>query len=484
MSLLKIAFSGIKWNFSVSMIRVIFQLLQISLLTRFLPKEDFGLVAMALFIVQFSNIFVDMGMTPAILNRQNSTKNEYSSIYWLNIFIALIIYGVLFFTAPLVAVFYQEPELYNVIPILGVNVLLIAIGLQHRAILQKEFKFKLIALIEMFSYFIGLITALLLVLNDYGLYSLVYSTLLVSFIANSLFLFYNFKLNPISLHFKFNETKPFLNVGGYSMGSTILDFFSREFDVLIIGKMLGTESLGVYSLSKQIVIKVISLVNPLVISVLSPLLASIQNEKEKIKSSYLKVVRYLAYINFPIYLFIIVFSKEILFTVYGSEYTEAYPILSFLAFTYCMSAISNPVGSLQIATGRTDIGFKWTFLRASITPIFIYIGALVNLTMVSFNYALLSLFFIIPLWFIQLRPMASIQLKEYINQFYKPFLFLIFVIIFYYLFEENTLSNNHFLFFLKFFILIFAYFLWMFLIDKKELLIFYRTIISAINKTR
>lgn len=113
------------------------------------------------------------------------------------------------------------------------------------------------------------------------------------------------------------------------MGSTLIDFFSHEIDVLIIGKMLGAESLGVYSLAKQIVRKLFSIINPIVINVLSPLLSSIQKEKQRLKVTYLKVVNYLAYINFPIYVLVIVASKEILHIVYGAAYAESYVILSF-----------------------------------------------------------------------------------------------------------------------------------------------------------
>jgi len=425
MNLRKTAISGIKWTTIGTTGRALFQLLQIAILTRFLPKEAFGLVAMVLFVVNFSNIFVDMGMASAILHRQNATKDEYSSIYWLNIFISLIFYGFLFFGAPAIARFYEQPVLNLLVPILGTNLLLMATGRQHRTIMQKQFRFKAIAVTELVAIFFGLAAATLLAINALGVYSLVYSTLLASFISNGLFLIQNLRLNPIQFHFRLRETRPFLKIGSFTMGSSLLDFFSHDMDILIIGKMLGAESLGVYSLAKQIVVKLFHIINPIVLNVLSPLLSSIQHQKEKLKNYFLKVIKYLAYINFPVYVVIIVASKEILHYVYGPDYADAYPVLSFLAFAYCLAALSNPVGSLQIATGRTDIGFKWTVLRVLITPAFIFVGSLYNITVVAAVYALLSVFFVLPLWYVQLRPMANIHLTEYLNQFYKPFVFFV-----------------------------------------------------------
>lgn len=486
MNLKKTAIGGIKWTTIGTLGRSIFQLLQISILTRFLPIEAFGLVAMVLFVVQFSNIFVDMGMTSAILHRQNATKNENSSIYWLNIFISLFLYGILFFGTPVLAHFYNEPELHMLIPILGTNLLLMASGRQHRTILQKQFQFKVIAVTELISFFLGLIAATLLAINDFGVYSLVYSTLLTSFISNGLFLVQNLRLNPIYFHFRIKETKPFLKIGGFTMGSTLLDFFSRETDILIIGKLLGAESLGAYSLAKQIVLKLFHIINPIVVSVLSPLLSSIQNEKERLKTSYLKSIKYLAYINFPVYSFIIVTSKEILHLLYGSDYAEYYLVLSFLAFSYCLNALSNPVGSLQIATGRTDIGFKWTIVRVIITPPVILAGALINIQAVAAIYALLSLLFIVPLWFIQLKPMANIRLKEYLNQFYKPLLFFLMAILVIYLLSYKTEITDSIIVnaILKVVVTFFAFAIFIISIDKKSIFETYNLFISTIKRIK
>lgn len=472
MSLRNKAVSGLKWTTFSTVGRSLFQLLQISILTRFLPKEAFGIVAMALFVVQFSNIFVDMGMTSAILHRQNATKNEYSSIYWLNIFISVFLYGILFFGAPIVSRFYNEPELKVLIPILGLNLILMACGRQHRTILQKHFQFKTIAVTELLSYFLGLISAIILALNDFGVYSLVYSTLLSSFISNSLFLIKNLRINPINLRFKLKETEPFLKIGGFSMGSTILDFFSHEADILLIGKILGSESLGVYSLAKQIVLKLFSIINPIVMTVLSPLLSSIQNQKERLKAFYLKIVKYMAYINFPVYILIIVASKEILYVIYGPQYAEYYPVLSFLSFAYCLAALSNPVGSLQIATGRTDIGLKWTILRIIIMPVVIFAGALINIEAVAGFYAMISLFLVIPLWFIQIKPMANISLKEYVSQFYKPLLFFLAATLVIYLSGDKLAISGNIIVnaLIKGAITLIAFCVFIFTFDKKSVL--------------
>lgn len=94
MDLKKVAVSGVKWTSVEKIGKAVFQLLQIAILTRFLPTEAFGLVAMALVVIGFTNIFVDMGLTSAILYKQDANQKEYSSIYWLNLAISISLYGI------------------------------------------------------------------------------------------------------------------------------------------------------------------------------------------------------------------------------------------------------------------------------------------------------------------------------------------------------------------------------------------------------
>jgi len=449
MKIKQTAFQGTKWTTISTIGHAIFQLLQITILTRFLPKEAFGLVAIAVFFVHFSNIFVDMGISSGILHRQNANQHEYSSIYWLSILISIVLYVVLLILTPFFSDFYKEIELTKLIPILGVNLILMAMGRQHRIIMQKCFRFKRIAIIELFSYFIGLSSATILAINNFGLYSLVYSTLLTSFLSNLLFLLINFKTSPIYFHFSIKETRPFLKIGGYTMGSSLLDFFSREVDIFIIGKLFGTESLGLYSLSKQLVLKLYSILNPIIINVLSPILSSLQNQKDELNYYFLKSINLLATFIFPIYLLFIILSKEILSILYGVNYINGYLVASFLAIFYCTFTIVKPTGSLQIATGRTDIGFIWTIIRFIITPLTIFITAKLcnSINTIAVAIASVGFLLIFLIWRIQIKQMTNISFVKYIKQFIKPYVIVLFISIIFIIFSQvyetslNIISN-------------------------------------------
>jgi len=377
-----------------------------------------------------------MGFTSAILHRQNANNEEYSSVYWFNLLISIFLFLIIFSLTPFISHFYGQAELTSIVPILSANLILLAIGHLHQTIMRKEFRFKEISLINLFGCLLGLISAFVLAKNGYGVYSLVYSTLIVSAVASIIFLIFNIRLHRIYFHFNFKELTPYFKIGSYSVGSQFISFFSTDIDILIVGKMLGPGPLGIYSLSKQIILKVYSILNSTITNVLTPLMSVTQTDESKLKAYYLKVTFMLSSLNIPIYLLIIILAKEILIILYGSKYVEANLILSFLAISYCINAISNPVGSLQIATGRTDIGLRWAIFSLLITPLVIYFSSLANINTVAFMRALLSFVMLIPLWWMQLKPMANIKLGEYFAQFIKPYLLLLFIATVYLLYSN------------------------------------------------
>ncbi|MCJ8498591.1 MOP flippase family protein [Chryseobacterium salipaludis] len=447
MDIRKTVVSGIKWSSISNIGLAILQLIQISILTRYLPKEDFGLLAIAVFSVNFTNIFVEMGISTAILFKQNITQKQYSSLYWLNNFIAIILYIFIYTASPLVAQFYNQPKVENIIRILAFNIILMAIGQQHRVILQKKLIFHTLAKVDLIAYTVGLITAVTMAISGYGVYSLVFSTISTSAISSSLLIYIRRKQEPILLHFKMSEIRDFLTIGTYSLGSNILDFLSREIDLILIGKYFGPRTLGIYSLAKQISLKLYSVVIPIVFSVFNPLLASMNREKKKVEYYYLKVLHMISHTTIPFYLIVALCSREILTILYGKEYETAYYILACLAIFQACFTLVKPAGSLQIATGRTDVGFIWTIIRNVLTvTVLLFVIKSENIDAVATSLAVLSCGFLFLMYRLQIKRMTKITFRTYLQQFLSPLLLLVTITTLnLFWIDGYTISNNIFI---------------------------------------
>ncbi len=193
MSIKKQALSGVKWTTFSTIVLALSGILKISVLARFLDASDFGLMALITFVLGFMDLFMDMGITSAILHKQNISKKEYASLYWLNIGVSLVIFLIIIFLSPLIAEFYNEIDLKNLIPLSSFVIVFSAIGRQFKTIKQKELDFKTLAIVDIASIIFAFIFAVFFAIRGFGVYALVYSALIQYGINNAIYFFIGIK---------------------------------------------------------------------------------------------------------------------------------------------------------------------------------------------------------------------------------------------------------------------------------------------------
>ncbi len=413
-SLKKQAINGVQWTTISAIAITLISIIKISILTRYIGKADFGLFAIATFIINFTGLFIDLGISSAIIHKQNITKDEYSSLYWLNILFSIIIYLLILSITPFVSSFYKLKELTFLIPIVTSTLIISAIGRQSRVVLQKNLHFKKISIFDIVANTAGLIVSVYLAYLNYGVYALVYSAIVTAIVSSALYLFDGLNSNRISFRFKFNETKPFLKIGLYQTGGQIINFFNRDIDILIIGKLYSPEILGSYNLAKQLVFRPMQIINPVINSVTAPLLAKVQNEPNRLKSIYLKIVSLVSTANFSIYLLIALFAKLIVIILYGNQYVGITTLVQILSVYVFVRSLLNPVGSLLIATGKTKLDFNWNLLILFLVPLSVFLGTLISVNAVAISLSVLAVLLIVPSWYFLIRKLININLIEYI----------------------------------------------------------------------
>jgi len=412
--------SGVKWTTIGTIVNAVAALLKIAILARFLEKADFGLMALVVFVMGFMNLFSDMGLTSAILHKQNITKKEYASLYWFNIVFSILLYGILLIITPLVSGFYNESELNLLIPLLGLNLLISAVGRIFKTIEFKHLRFREVTIFEIIAALFSLAFAVYLAMNGYGVLALVYSALLQYVIQNVLYFLYGLRKYGMLIHFRFAETKPFLKIGSYEVGGQVINYFNRDLDILLVGKFFSQDILGGYSLAKQLVFRPAQILNPILVKVASPTLAKFQDNLEKLKTNYLRLVGMVSKINILVYAITIIFAPIIVTIFYGEGFEEIVSLVRILSIYMIFRAIGNPAGSLIIATGKTHLGFLWNGITLLILPIFIYLGSMKGIDEVAWglNLAMLVLFY--PSWKLLIQKMTGASFKEYLWAIFRP----------------------------------------------------------------
>lgn len=415
---------GTSWTaFSFVVLSIVY-LLRISILTRFLDKSDFGLVAIVLFVLGFTNIFADLGVSTALLSRNNISKREYSSLYWGSVFLSLLLYVVLFLITPIISNFYDSPDLKYLLPIMGLDIIISNSGRQFSVFMQKSLQFKQLAIVKIISELLSLILVVILAFKGAGIWSLVFSILFASTI-NSLFLILiNLKSKPLIFYFNYKESKTFYRIGFFQTGSQILDYLSSQIDILILGKLLPLGEMGLYSIIKTLVFRIYGSMNQIITKVTIPIFASLQDKVLILKDRYLSMINVIAFINALVFLVLAIQSKEILFLFYGKEYVESSLVLEILCIWGLFSSIVSCASSIIIALGRTEVGFRWTQIRVLCNPIFIVLGAyLGGIIGVAIAQAVYAFLFVFVYWkIVVFRILDIISIYEFVKSFYKPVL--------------------------------------------------------------
>lgn len=408
------AFSGVKWTTTSTVVLALTAMLKVSVLARLLDKTEFGLMALVVFVLSIMDLFMDMGLTSAILHKQKISEKEYSSLYWVNFVFSLFLYIIMFTGAPLLSEFYSEPKLLELFRIMGLSLIISALGRQFKTIEQKMLNFKLIAQVEISSSILSLIAAIILAYYDFGVYALVYSALLKYVITNTFFLISGSIKYGLFFHFKFHETKPFLKIGLYQVGGQIINHFNRDLDVLIIGKFYGADTLGGYSLAKQLVFRPAMVINPVLTRVAAPVLAKFQTDITALKKKYLLLINLISSINVPIYLTIILFAPLIVKILYGSEFIDIVTLVRLLSCYMIFRAIGNPIGALVIATGKTNLEFYWGLFTLTVMPIAVIIGSQFSIEWVAFSITVTMILLLVPNWWFLARKMLNVSLITYL----------------------------------------------------------------------
>lgn len=410
--------SGVKWTTISTIVLTITAILKLSVLARFLDKADFGLMAMITFVMGFVNLFNDMGLTSAILHKQDINKEEYASLYWFNLLVSFFMYFVLWLITPFIAAFYEQPELNVLIPLLGLNLIISGIGRQFKTIENKLLNFKLVSLIEITASIFSLILAVFLAMNNFGVLSLIYPALIQFFISNVLFLILGLKKYGLLFHLKFENVKPFFKIGSYYVGGQVINYFNRDLDILLIGKFYSAEILGGYSLARELVRRPAALITPLVSKVGAPTLAGFNNDKLKLKEYYLKLVNVVASVTIPLYIFIAIFASLIIRVLYGEGFESVTILVQILSMNMVFRLIGGVVGNLVVATGRTDLDFKWNLISLFVTPAFVIVGAQFSIEWVAIMITLNSIVLFVPSWHFYIRRLIDVSLLEYAQAFF------------------------------------------------------------------
>ncbi len=375
MGLQQKAYRSAGWSGLGGIVSNSLELIKYVILARLLNPADFGLLAMAMVIISLGRIFADGGTSNAVIHYRNHTGRQLSTLYWINIGAGLLLFALVYVTAPLFASFYGEPEVGQLLRLGGLILPLYAAGALYEVMLRKELAFKYITISESFSSLAGLVTAVVLALSGFGAYSLIWAHLASAGILSLLYIVNGIRSWSPSLCFHPSEVGPHVNFGLFQMGDRGLSVYATRIDQLIIGRFFGAEILGAYHLAYHLVLFPISRLSPLLNRVAFPVFSSRQDNDPVLRNGYLKLMRAMISLTAPLFLLAALSAPWLVPLLFGEGWELAAALIPLMAAIGLLRMAGNPSGNIVLAKGRARLLFLWNLGTAVFSTLVFLAGA-------------------------------------------------------------------------------------------------------------
>lgn len=353
--------SGLLWSFIDLFAGHGIQFVFLLVLARLLAPEYFGIIAIVTIFIIIGNSIVDSGFSQALIREKKVTQEDYSTIFYFNLVMSLVMYILIFVMASLIEAFFNQEGITGVIRVISLSIIFYALSIIQRVILTKNIDFKKQAVVNLLASIGSGAFAALLAIKGYGVWSLVFQTLILRLLQTFL-LWMSIKWIPAFV-FSIPSFKKYFKFGSRILISGLIDTIYANIFSIIIGKFYPARQLGYFTnaskLSEMISISVTTSLQ----RVTYPVLSSIQENKDMLKNGFRKIIGMTAYIIFPIMIGLMAVSDSLIVVLFGPNWVESIPYFKLL----CLAAILYPLHSLNLnilqVKGRSDLFLKLEIIK-------------------------------------------------------------------------------------------------------------------------
>jgi len=371
-SLKKKSISAVIWSGADLFMRQGFQFIVAIILARLLSPDEFGTIALLYLFTGIASTFVDSGFSAALIQKNDATLTDESTVFWFNLFMGAVMTAGLWFIAPWVSEFYNSPELIVLTRFLAFTVVINALGSVHNTLFVKALNFKPGMKIGVISSLSSGLLAIYLAREGFGVWALAVQALLTSIVTTILLWFFS----PWRPRWKFSlkSVQSLFGFGSYLMAAGLIDIIYKQLYTVLIGKIYGVSQLGFYDRAnntKQIPIKLLS---GILARVAFPIFSAAKKDKEKLYKGVQLAVQSLMLINTPIMFGILVTADNLVLVLFGEKWLESVPLLQIL----CLAGIFWPLHVINLnvlkAQGYSGLFFKLEVFKKVFGTLFLLVG--------------------------------------------------------------------------------------------------------------
>ena len=354
---------------------VIISFLSNIVLARLLTPADFGYIGMLMVFIAVSTSFVDGGFGSALIQKSKPTQEDYSTVFYWNIFLSIVLYTILYFCAPLIADFYRMDILTKILRVEGVILIINALTIIQFNKLRKTMQFKKIAYVNITAAIISVIVAIIYAYYGGGVWALVWQQIVLG-IVSVIMLFIVMPWKP-SLLFSMESFKGLFKFGSFILLSSIINTLANNISALIVGRFFSAGTLGYLSQAQKLENVASTSIASTVEQVTYPLLV-------EVKDNYARMAQVLRSFNLmllacvlPAMVVIIIAAAPIIIFLFGEKWLPSAEILRILCIAGVFICLQGSSYNVIAAIGKSEVLFRWTLIKRGVGIGLIFLGLFV-----------------------------------------------------------------------------------------------------------
>lgn len=385
--------NNLSWKFAERIAAQLVTVVVSIILARMLSPQDYGIIAIVTIFITFANVFVSDGFGGALIQKKEVDALDYSSVLYFNIIFSIVLYAILFFCAPLIALFYGEGYeiLTPVLRVLGLRIIVSAVNSVQQAYVSRKMIFKKF----FWSTFIGTILSAVVGIGmayaGFGVWSLV-GQYLTNTIVSTVSLALSLQKKPI-LAFSFERLKGMLGYGSKILGTSLLITGYQEIRALIIGKVYSSEDLAYYDKGRQFPNLIVTNINTSIGAVLFPKMAQEQDDKTRIREITRKSIRFSSYLMCPLMLGLAAVAEPFIKIVLTDKWLPCVTLLQIFCVVYLFQPIHTANMQAIKAIGRSDVYLKLEIVKKVIELVVLLIVMWISVEAIVVSMAILTMAF-------------------------------------------------------------------------------------------
>lgn len=355
------AASGMVWTALQKYSTMFIQFISGIILARLLTPYDYGCIGMLSIFMVLAESFIDGGFGSALIQKKRPTQDDYSTIFWWNLGMALLMYAILFVCAPAISRFYKIPLLCDVLRVQGLVLFIYAFNIVQRNQLRKKLNFKVLSIVTITTSLIALGTTIFMAYKGFGVWALVAQNLIGAAIPAIVFWFF-IKWRPVFV-FSVKSLKELFGFGFYMFLGHLLNQFGQKIQGLLIGKFYNPATMGYYSKAEGTEKLASHSISSIMTSITYPLFAEVQDNKEALGNIIKRITMTLAYITFPLLFILLLCAKPLFVLLYSDRWLQSVPyfqVLCIAGLAGCLQAVN--LQSIA-AIGKSKVLFWWTLIK-------------------------------------------------------------------------------------------------------------------------